>query len=586
MKNRNLKKKALLGRLLSYTKTSIPYLILALASAVASVGMTLWAPVLIGQAIDFIVTQGRVDFASVARILIILAVSIAIGALFQWLLAYATNKVAYRTVNDMRTDVFARLSRVPLSYIDSQPHGDLITRVTVDIDQVSTGLLQGFTQLFTGVITILGTLLFMLSVNRGITAVVVLVTPLSLFVAAFIARKSSGTFRKQSAERGELGALVEEMIGNQKVVKAFSYEKRAQEKFEEINSRLYKSGVKSQFASSLTNPSTRFVNGIVYALVGVTGAVSAVSGRLSVGQLSCFLTYANQYTKPFNEITGVLTELQSAFASAARVFEVMDAEPEPLDNGLMELDSGGAVSVRSVNFSYLPEKPLIEDFNLNVAPGQRVAIVGPTGCGKTTLINLLMRFYDVDSGEICVNGRDIRTVTRSSLRAQYGMVLQDTWLFSGTVRENIAYGRPDASEEEIIAAAKQAHTHSFIKRLPEGYDTVLAEDGGNISQGQKQLLCIARVMLTQPDMLILDEATSSIDTRTEIRIQQAFQHMMEGRTSFIVAHRLSTIREADTILVMDQGHIIEQGTHNELLQKGGFYANLYNSQFAGSKPQS
>lgn len=585
MKNRNLKKKALLGRLLSYTKTSIPYLILALASAVASVGMTLWAPVLIGQAIDFIVTQGRVDFASVARILIILAVSIAIGALFQWLLAYATNKVAYRTVNDMRTDVFARLSRVPLSYIDSQPHGDLITRVTVDIDQVSTGLLQGFTQLFTGVITILGTLLFMLSVNRGITAVVVLVTPLSLFVAAFIARKSSGTFRKQSAERGELGALVEEMIGNQKVVKAFSYEKRAQEKFEEINSRLYKSGVKSQFASSLTNPSTRFVNGIVYALVGVTGAVSAVSGRLSVGQLSCFLTYANQYTKPFNEITGVLTELQSAFASAARVFEVMDAEPEPSDNGLMELDSGGAVSVRSVNFSYLPEKPLIEDFNLKVAPGQRVAIVGPTGCGKTTLINLLMRFYDVDSGEICVNGCDIRTVTRSSLRAQYGMVLQDTWLFSGTVRENIAYGRPDASEEEIIAAAKQAHTHSFIKRLPEGYDTVLAEDGGNISQGQKQLLCIARVMLTQPDMLILDEATSSIDTRTEIRIQQAFQHMMEGRTSFIVAHRLSTIREADTILVMDQGHIIEQGTHNELLQKGGFYANLYNSQFAGSKPQ-
>lgn len=585
MKNRDLKKKALLGRLLSYTKTSIPYLILALASAVASVGMTLWAPVLIGQAIDFIVTQGRVDFASVVRILIILAVSIAIGALFQWLLAYATNKVAYRTVNDMRTDVFARLSRVPLSYIDSQPHGDLITRVTVDIDQVSTGLLQGFTQLFTGVITILGTLLFMLSVNRGITAVVVLVTPLSLFVAAFIARKSSGTFRKQSAERGELGALVEEMIGNQKVVKAFSYEKRAQEKFEEINSRLYKSGVKSQFASSLTNPSTRFVNGIVYALVGVTGAVSAVSGRLSVGQLSCFLTYANQYTKPFNEITGVLTELQSAFASAARVFEVMDAEPEPSDNGLMELDSGGAVSVRSVNFSYLPEKPLIEDFNLNVAPGQRVAIVGPTGCGKTTLINLLMRFYDVDSGEICVNGRDIRTVTRSSLRAQYGMVLQDTWLFSGTVRENIAYGRPDASEEEIIAAAKQAHTHSFITRLPEGYDTVLAEDGGNISQGQKQLLCIARVMLTQPDMLILDEATSSIDTRTEIRIQQAFQHMMEGRTSFIVAHRLSTIREADTILVMDQGHIIEQGTHNELLQKGGFYANLYNSQFAGSKPQ-
>ena len=572
----------ILRRLLVFAKSSLPYLILALVSAAVSVGMSLWAPVLIGNSIDFIVERGRVDFNAVAKIMLILAVSIAVGALFQWILAYATNKAAYKTVNDMRTAVFQRLLKTPLSYIDSHPHGDFISRVTMDIDQISVGLLQGFTQLFTGVITIIGTLLFMLSVNAVITVVVVLVTPLSLFVAAFIARLSSGMFRKQSAERGEMSTLVEEMVGNQKVVTAFSYEKRAQEKFEEINSRLYQSGVKSQFYSSLTNPSTRFVNGLVYALVGITGAVSAVSGRLSVGQLSCFLTYANQYTKPFNEITGVLTELQSALASAARVFEVMDAPTEESDQGKPELTDGGAVKISNVDFSYSPDKPLIEDFNMEVKPGQRIAIVGPTGCGKTTLINLLMRFYDVNDGSICVNGHDIRSVTRKSLRSQYGMVLQDTWLFSGTVRENIAYGCSNASEEEIIKAAKAAHTHSFIKRLPHGYDTVLSEDGGNISQGQKQLLCIARVLLTKPDMLILDEATSSIDTLTELRIQQTFQQMMQGRTSFIVAHRLSTIREADTILVMNQGHIIEQGTHSKLLEKGGFYAELYNSQFAGN----
>lgn len=578
-----MKQKNLYKRLLSYTKSSVPYLLLALVSAAISVGMSLWAPVLIGDAIDFIVAKGQVDFPSVAKIMLVLALSVVGGVLFQWLLAYATNKAAYKTVNDMRTAVFRRILNTPLSYIDSQPHGDIISRVTMDIDQISIGLLQGFTQLFTGVITILGTLLFMFSVNVSITIVVVVVTPVSLFVASFIARLSSGTFRKQSAERGELGSLVEEMVGNQKVVKAFSYEERAQEKFEEINQRLYKSGVKSQFCSSLTNPSTRFVNALVYALVGISGAIGAISGRLSVGQLSCFLTYANQYTKPFNEITGVLTELQSAFASAARVFELMDAPTESDDQHLAELKNAGEVSIQDVCFSYSPQKPLIENFNLKVTQGQRIAIVGPTGCGKTTLINLLMRFYDVNSGSICVNAQDIREVTRKSLRSHYGMVLQETWLFSGTVRENIAYARPNASQEEIVSAAKAAHIHGFIKRLPQGYDTVLSEDGGNISQGQKQLLCIARVLLAQPDMLILDEATSNIDTLTELRIQQTFQQMMQGRTSFIVAHRLSTIKEADMILVMNQGHIIEQGTHNELLKQNGFYAEIYNSQFAGNR---
>lgn len=578
-----MKQKNVYKRLLGYTKSSVPYLLLALISAAISVGMSLWAPVLIGDAIDFIVAKGQVDFPKVAKIMLVLAISVVGGVLFQWLLSYATNKASYKTVNDMRTAVFRRLLNTPLSYIDSQPHGDIISRVTMDIDQISIGLLQGFTQLFTGVITILGTLLFMFSVNVSITIVVVVVTPVSLFVASFIARLSSGTFRKQSAERGELGSLVEEMVGNQKVVKAFSYEERAQEKFEEINQRLYKSGVKSQFCSSLTNPSTRFVNALVYALVGISGAIGTISGRLSVGQLSCFLTYANQYTKPFNEITGVLTELQSAFASAVRVFELMDAPTESDDRHLPELKEAGEVNIQNVCFSYSPQKPLIENFNLHVKQGQRIAVVGPTGCGKTTLINLLMRFYDVNSGSICVNGQEIRNVTRQSLRSHYGMVLQETWLFSGTVRENIAYARPNASYEEIVSAAKAAHIHGFIKRLPQGYDTVLAEDGGNVSQGQKQLLCIARVLLAQPDMLILDEATSSIDTLTELRIQQTFQQMMQGRTSFIVAHRLSTIKEADMILVMNQGHIIEQGTHDELLKQNGFYAELYNSQFAGNR---
>ena len=568
-------------RILTYTKRYTFTLALALFSALVSVSLSLLAPVLIGEGIDCIVGPQNVDFARVAQILMLLAAVIAGSALFQWLMAYCTNQTAYKTVKDMRTAVFHKLNRVPLHYIDSHAHGDLISRVVNDIDQVADGLLQGFTQLFNGIVTIFGTLLFMLSVNVAITLVVVVVTPLSLFVASFIAKRSSGMFKEQSQTRGELGGYVEEMIGNQKVVKAFSYEDRAQETFEEINSRLYDSGVKAQFYSSLTNPCTRFVNAVVYALVGIAGAVSAVSGRLTIGQISCFLTYANQYTKPFNEITGVLTELQTAVASANRVFAVLDEVDEPSDEAAPVLaQCDGRVAIRHVDFSYYPDVPLIADLNLNVRPGQRVAIVGPTGCGKTTIINLLMRFYDVNSGTISVSGVDIRDITRNSLRSAYGMVLQDTWLFSGTVRDNIAYGRPDATEAEIVEAAKAAHTHSFIKRLPEGYDTVISEDGGNISQGQKQLLCIARVMLTKPPMLILDEATSSIDTLTEIRIQKAFDHMMEGRTSFVVAHRLSTIREADTILVMNSGKIIEQGTHEELLEKGGFYANLYNSQFA------
>ena len=568
-------------RILTYTKRYTFTLALALFSALVSVSLSLLAPVLIGEGIDCIVGPQNVDFARVAQILMLLAAVIAGSALFQWLMAYCTNQTAYKTVKDMRTAVFQKLNRVPLHYIDSHAHGDLISRVVNDIDQVADGLLQGFTQLFNGIVTIFGTLLFMLSVNVAITLVVVVVTPLSLFVASFIAKRSSGMFKEQSQTRGELGGYVEEMIGSQKIVKAFSYEDRAQEIFEEINSRLYDSGVKAQFYSSLTNPCTRFVNAVVYALVGIAGAVSAVSGRLTIGQISCFLTYANQYTKPFNEITGVLTELQTAVASANRVFAVLDEVDEPSDEDAPVLaQCDGRVAISLVDFSYRPDVPLIADLNLSVSPGQRVAIVGPTGCGKTTIINLLMRFYDVSSGTISVSGKDIRDITRNSLRSAYGMVLQDTWLFSGTVRDNIAYGRPDATEAEIVDAAKAAHTHSFIKRLPEGYDTVISEDGGNISQGQKQLLCIARVMLTKPPMLILDEATSSIDTLTEIRIQKAFDNMMEGRTSFVVAHRLSTIREADTILVMNSGKIIEQGTHEELLEKGGFYANLYNSQFA------
>lgn len=577
-----MKKRAML-RVLGYARRYWLYLAGAIGGAVVSVALTLLAPVIIGAGVDLILGPGQVDFQGLTRIIGILALVILGSALFQWLMGLCTNAIAYRTVRDLRMDIFRKLEQVPLKVIDSRPHGDLISRVINDIDVVSDGLLQGFSQLFTGIVTIVGTLLFMLSVSVPIALVVVVVTPLSLGVAAFIAKRSYTSFQEQSACRGELSGYVEEMLGSQKVVKAFGYEQRAQQKFEEINSRLYRSGVKSQFFSSMTNPCTRFVNGIVYAAVGVAGALAALSGVMTVGQISCFLTYANQYTKPFNEISGVVTELQSALASAARVFEILDEPDEPEDrpNARIVEHSRGQVSLRDVSFRYRADTPLIDGLNLKVASGQRIAIVGPTGCGKTTMINLLMRFYDVTGGRIDLDGWDIRDLTRSSLRAQYGMVLQESWIFSGTVRENIAYGRPGSSQEEIEAAAWAAHAHGFIMRMPQGYDTPLAEGGSNISQGQKQLLCIARVMLTQPAVLILDEATSSIDTRTELRVQQAFNRMMKGRTSFVVAHRLSTIREADNILVMRDGHIIEQGRHEALLKQGGFYAKLYYSQFKG-----
>ncbi len=577
-----MKKRAIL-RVLGYARRYWLYLAGAVCGAVASVALTLLAPVIIGAGVDLILGPGQVDFQGLARIIGLLALVILGSALFQWLMGLCTNAVAYRTVRDLRVDIFCKLERVPLKVIDNRPHGDLISRVINDIDVISDGLLQGFSQLFTGVVTILGTLLFMLSVSVPIALVVVVVTPLSLGVAAFIAKRSYAAFQEQSACRGELGGYVEEMLGSQKVVKAFGYEQRAQQQFEQINSRLYRSGVRSQFFSSMTNPCTRFVNGIVYAAVGVAGALAALSGVMTVGQISCFLSYANQYTKPFNEISGVVTELQSALASAARVFEILDEPDETADRPdaqSMER-SRGQVSLQNVSFRYREDTPLIDGLNLKADSGQRIAIVGPTGCGKTTIINLLMRFYDVTGGRIDLDGWDIRDLTRSSLRAQYGMVLQESWIFSGTVRENIAYGRPGASQEEIEAAARAAHAHGFIMRMPQGYDTPLAEGGSNISQGQKQLLCIARVMLTQPTVLILDEATSSIDTRTEIRVQQAFNRMMQGRTSFVVAHRLSTIREADNILVMRDGHIIEQGGHEALLKRGGFYAQLYYSQFKG-----
>ncbi|MCI9272421.1 MAG: ABC transporter ATP-binding protein [Clostridiales bacterium] len=575
-------KKSVLKRLMQFVRPYRGFLIGALISAILSIALTLLGPVLVGDAIDYIVDQHHVDFPSIARILIILCVSIGVGAVFQWLLSLCTNTAAYRTVRDIRVQTFDKINETPLRYIDGTPHGDLINRLVNDIDFIADGLLQGLTQLFTGIATIVGTLLFMLSVNPLITLVVVLVTPLSLFVASFIAKRSHKMFREQSKTQGEIGGYIEEMLGNQKVIKTFSHEEEAQQEFEKINARLYRCGQKAQFYSSLSNPSTRFVNGVVYAAVGIIGAITAINGRLSVGQLSCFLTYANQYTKPFNEVTGVITQLQMAFASAQRVFAVLDAESEQPDSPeaveLQHVD--GQVAIDDVSFSYDPRRRLIERFHLTVSPGQRIAIVGPTGCGKTTLINLLMRFYDVDKGEIRVDGVPIRHATRDSLRRQFGMVLQETWLYSATVRDNIAYGKPDATLDQVVAAAKAAHAHSFIKRLPDGYDTVISEDGGNLSQGQKQLLCIARVMLCDPPMLILDEATSSIDTRTEQRIQKAFNKMMQGRTSFIVAHRLSTIKEADVIVVMNNGSIVEMGNHRHLLQKGGFYANLYNSQFA------
>ncbi len=573
--------KTVIKRLLGFLSPYKGYLLLALLSAVVSVAMSLWSPVLIGNAVDLIVGPGNVNLEGVVPVLMTIGLAVGLSALFQWMMTRCTNRVTYCAVRDLRVAVFDKLKDVPLRYIDAHPHGDLISRVVNDIDLISDGLLQGFAQLFTGVITIIGTLVFMLSINVGITLAVVCITPLSLFVAGFIARKSFHLFREQAQVRGELSGYVEEMVGNQKIVKMFRYEKKAQQTFEEINNRLYTSGVKSQFASSLTNPSTRFVNAIVYAAVGITGALSAISGGISIGQLSSFLIYANQYTKPFNEISGVVTELQTAFASARRVFEVLDEPVEPPDEpqAVVMEGSKGNVSMENVSFSYTPDRKLIEGLTVCAKSGQRIAIVGPTGSGKTTMINLLMRFYDVDQGKICIDGIDIKAMTRNSMRGLYGMVLQETWLFAGSVKDNIAYGKEDATREEVVAAAKAAHAHSFIVRLKDGYDTILSEDGGNLSQGQKQLLCIARIMLTKPPMLILDEATSSIDTRTEMQIQKAFLKLMEGRTSFVVAHRLSTIREADCILVMNGGSIVEQGTHRALMEKNGFYATLYNSQF-------
>lgn len=570
------KKTAALGRLLSYTKPYSGYIAAAVAAALLQVAAALLTPVIIGRAIDNIVGAGEVDFQAVLRDVIIIIALVLIGSAFQLLLSRCTNAAAFNTVRDIRTELFAKLNRLPLKYIDSVSHGDIMSRVGADTDLISDGLLQGFSQLFTGVVTILGTLFLMLSLNKPIALIVILLTPLSLFVAAFIGKRAYGKFREQAVTRGELSGLIEEYVGNQQTVRSFGQEKSAQTRFDEINSRLYTCGVKAQFYSAMSNPSTRFVNGLVYAAVGVFGALAAIGGGgITVGQLSCFLSYANQYTKPFNEITGVLTEFQNAMSSAVRVFAVMDETEEESDEALPPLEECDCtVDIENVCFSYRPDVPLIEDLSLRVSAGRRVAIVGPTGCGKTTLINLLMRFYDVDSGSIEVSGVDIRGVKRSSLRGSYGMVLQESWLFGGTVRENIAYGRPDATDAEITEAAKKAHAHGFIKRMKNGYDTVITEDGGNLSQGQKQLLCIARIMLTKPPMLILDEATSSIDTRTELKIQDAFAKIMQGRTCFIVAHRLSTIREADVILVMRDGAVVEQGTHAELLAKNGFYAEL------------
>lgn len=573
--------KNLLKRLLSFTRPYLSHLALALLFAVVGVSMTLYAPVLTGRAIDLVAGKGAVDFQALKKILEALAGVVATAALSQWLMGLCTNKITYLTVRDIRVKAFDRLQKVPLRFVDTMPHGDILSRVAVDAEQVADGLLMGFTQLFTGIVTIFGTIGFMAVINVKITLLVVFVTPLSLFVANFIAKRTFKFFKVQSETRGEMTALINETVGNLKLVKAFGYEEKSREKFEEINARLQNCGVKALFFSSITNPCTRFVNGVVYTLVGIVGALSAVAGVLSVGQLSCFLSYANQYTKPFNEISGVIAELQSALASAKRLFEIIDATPETPDaEGAKILRrTDGTVDLEHVYFSYVPEIKLIEDLSLNVKAGQKIAIVGKTGCGKTTLINLLMRFYDVNAGSISVSKTNVEEMTRDSLRAQFGMVLQETWLKSGTVRENIAYGKPAASDYEIVSAAVAAHADGFIKRLPDGYDTVIGEDGGSLSQGQKQLLCIARAMLSLPSMLILDEATSSIDTRTEIYVQKAFDEMMKGRTSFVVAHRLSTIRRADLILVMDSGRIVERGTHAELLEKGGFYANLHNSQF-------
>lgn len=575
------KRTDLLKRILTFTKPYWLYLAGAVVSALLSVSMVLYAPILIGKGIDQIVAPGKVAFDQLLPILGELIAVALLGALFQWLMTLCTNMVTYKTVRDLRVCVFNKLEEIPLSKIDSRSHGDIISRIINDIDSISDGLLQGFSQLFTGIITIVITLGYMLAINFKVGLVVVVITPLSLFVASFIAKHSFSMFRRQSAIKGQLSGCIEELVGNQKVVKAFCYEERAQKEFDRINHELYDAGVKAQFYSSLTNPCTRFVNSVVYAAVALVGALSCIGGGFTVGALSSFLTYANQYTKPFNEISGVVTELQTALASAKRVFAVMDEPAETPDDpdAAHPSRTEGRVEIDHVSFSYHKEHPLIQNFNLKVQPGQRIALVGPTGCGKTTMINLLMRFYDTDEGEIRVDGVPSQKIARDALRSLYGMVLQDTWMFKGSVRDNIAYGKPDATDEEVVAAAKAAFAHSFIMRLPQGYDTILSEDGGNISQGQKQLLCIARAMLTKPSILILDEATSSIDTRTEVKIQKAFAEMMKGHTSFVVAHRLSTIREADCILVMRDGKVIEQGTHAELLEKNGFYHELYYSQF-------
>lgn len=576
-----------LKKVFVYVKRYIPLIVISVLTAAASVGLTLYVPILAGNAIDCIVGKENVDFAKIADILLKIGVTVGITAVVQWVMNTVNNRITYHVVRDVRNEAFEKMQKLPLSYLDVHPAGETVNRIIADADQFADGLLMGFTQLFTGVITILATLIFMLSISWKITLAVVVLTPLSLFIAKLIAGKTYSMFRLQSETRGEQTAFIDEMIGGQKIVQAFGREEKSLEKFDEINDRLAKCSLRATFFSSITNPSTRFVNNVVYAAVALTGALTCVATAgaavpFTVGQLSVFLSYANQYTKPFNEISGVVTELQNALACAARLFELIEEEPQIPDkeNAAVLSDPKGNVKLENVSFSYVPDRKLIEDLNLNVKPGQRVAIVGPTGCGKTTVINLLMRFYDVDGGSVKVEDIDIRDMTRASLRQNYGMVLQETWLRAGTVKENIAMGKPDATDGEIIAAAKASHAHGFIKRLSNGYDTVIGEDGGSLSQGQKQLLCIARVMLCLPPMLILDEATSSIDTRTEIKIQEAFARLMEGRTSFIVAHRLSTIREADVILVMKQGHIIEQGNHESLLAKNGFYAKLYNSQFA------
>ena len=575
-------RKATLNRVLHKIRPYSAFVVCSLLVAAVSVAAQLYIPILCGDAIDKMLGKGNVDLAGVLRIAVSILVVAAVAAFAQWLLSVCNNRITFSVSRDLRNEALRKIQTLPLSYLDSHPSGDIVSRMVADVDTFADGLLMGFTQLFSGILTILGTLLFMLRENVPITLVVVCITPLSLVVAGFLAKRSYGYFQGQSTVRGKQTALVNEMIEGQKVVQAFGHEAESLAAFDEVNGQLQDVSLKAIFFSSLTNPATRFVNNIVYAGVGLVGALYAVRGGITIGQLSVFLSYANQYTKPFNEISGVVTELQNALACAARVFELLDAEDQvPEAENAAALQPDGHVQLQDVSFRYLPDRPLIEGLSLDVQPGQRIAIVGPTGCGKTTLINLLMRFYDVNSGSIKVSGTDIRDVTRASLRGSYGMVLQDTWLRAGTVRENIAYGKPDATMDEVIAAAKAAHAHSFIRRLPDGYDTVIAEDGGNISQGQKQLLCIARVMLCLPPMLILDEATSSIDTRTEVRIQKAFARMMQGRTSFIVAHRLSTIREADVILVMKDGHIVEQGNHDQLLAQGGFYAKLYNSQFEG-----